>query len=245
MIIKLVIQYDGTNYYGFQHQDNLINIEDELVKAINNIDKTVNKVYGSGRTDRYVHAKGQVVHFETNIEIEDFRWMISINSFLPQDIRIISVKHEVDSFHARFNALGKRYSYLIKTKNYSVFDRNYYGNYPNINLELMDDAIKELIGEHDFKGFCSSKINELKSTIRTIYEANIINHKDYIEIAFYGNGFLRYQIRKMVGSLIDVGMQKLSKEDFIKIITSKDPKLSNKNAQAQGLYLMEVIYEGE
>ncbi len=243
MIIKLVIEYDGTNYYGFQHQENLSNIEDELVKAINNIDKSVLKVYGSGRTDRFVHAKGQVVHFETKMDLDNYRWITSINSFLPNDIKILKASKESDDFHARFNALGKRYSYLIKTENLSVFDRNYYGYYPNINLDLMNNAITHLIGEHDFKGFCSSKIHELKPTVRQIYDAKIIEHNNYIEIAFYGNGFLRYQIRKMVGSLIEVGLNKLDLENFIKIITSKDPKLSNKNAEAQGLYLMEVIYK--
>ncbi len=242
MIVKLVIEYDGTNYYGFQHQDNLHNIEDELIKAISSIDDKVTKVYGSGRTDRFVHAKGQVVHFEASRVIEEYKWMISINSFLPDDIKVVSVKHEKDDFHARFSATSKKYSYLIKKDNYSVFDRNYFGYYPKIDLDKIEDALKVLVGTHNFKGFCSSKINEMKDTIRTIYSADIIKHSDYIEISFYGNGFLRYQVRKMIGSLIEVGLGKLSKEDLLNIIKQEDPKLSNKMAVAQGLYLMEVNY---
>ncbi len=243
MVIKLTIEYDGTNYYGFQHQPGFPNIEDELIKAISSIDKSIDKIYGSGRTDRFVHAKGQVVHFETNMEIADYKWMMSINSFLPQDIRVLEVKHESDNFHARFSVVEKKYSYLIKTKNYRVFDRNYYGYYPKINLDKMNITLQSILGEHDFKGFCSSKINELKDTVRTIYNAEIINHDDYIEITFTGDGFLRYQIRKMVGSLIEVGLGKLSHEQFMNIIKEKNPSLSNKMALPQGLYLMEVIYE--
>lgn len=242
MIIKLKIEYDGTNYFGFQHQNNLLNIEDEIVKAVSSIDSTITKVYGSGRTDRFVHAKGQVVHFETIMEIPEYKWMISINSFLPDDIKVISVTHESDNFHARFSAKEKMYSYLLKMENFSVFDRNYFGYYPNIDLTKMSDALDRVVGEHDFKGFCSSKINVLKDTVRTIYKAEIIAHNDYVEIKFHGNGFLRYQIRKMVGSLIEVGLGKLSVEEFYSIIEKKDPKLSNKMALPQGLYLMEVKY---
>lgn len=242
MVIKLVLEYDGTNYYGFQRQINLINIEDELVKAISNIDNNVDKVHGSGRTDRFVHARGQVVHFETNKVIEEYKWLVSINSFLPKDIRVKSVNYMNDDFHARFSAISKKYSYLIKENNYSVFDRNYFGYYPNLDLNKMNIAIKELLGTHNFKGFCSSKINEMKDTNRTIFEAKIIEQNDYIEIMFHGNGFLRYQVRKMIGSLIEVGLNKLSLEKFIEILNSEDPSLSNKMAVAQGLYLMEVNY---
>lgn len=242
MIVKLIVEYDGTNYYGFQHQDNLINIEDEIINAISKIDNTVTKVYGSGRTDRFVHAKGQVIHFEATRIIEEYKWLVSINSFLPNDIRVISVHHEKDDFHARFSAITKKYSYLIKTEDYNVFDRNYYGYYPKIDLDLMRNAIKLLEGTHDFKGFCSSKINEMKDTNRTIYSADIIKHDSYIEVSFHGNGFLRYQVRKMVGTLIEISLGKLPKEELINIIDKKDPKLSNKMAVPQGLYLIEVNY---
>lgn len=243
MIIKLTIEYDGTNYYGFQHQHELTNIEDEIISAISNIDKTVCKIYGSGRTDRFVHAKGQVIHFETSMEIAEYKWMISINSFLPDDIRVIEVKYVKDDFHARFSVVEKRYSYLIKTENYNVFDRNYFGYYPKIDINKMNDSLKSIIGTFDFKGFCSSKINELKDTVRTIYKAEIISHSNHFEIIFHGDGFLRYQIRKIVGSLIEVGLGKLSHDEFINIVDKKDPKLSNKMAFPQGLYLMQVIYK--
>ncbi len=164
---------------------------------------------------------------------------------MPKDIRVLSVDYVKDDFHARFSAVSKKYSYLIKSNNYRVFDRNYFGYYKGIDLELMNKAINKLIGTHNFKGFCSSKINEMKDTIRTIYEANIIEHNDYIEISFHSNGFLRYQVRKMIGSLIEVGLNKLSIEEFVCIIESEDPRLSNKMAVAQGLYLMEVIYMEE
>ncbi len=243
MIVKLVIEYDGTNYYGFQHQDDLPNIEDLLISSISNIDKSVSKIYGSGRTDRFVHAKGQVVHFETSKQIAEYKWVSSINSFLPDDIKVVELKYMPEDFHARFSAISKKYSYLIKTEDYHVFDRNYFGYYPKVDFNLLEECFDILKGTHDFKGFCSSKINELKDTNRTIFDIQLIKHSNYYEISFHGSGFLRYQIRKMVGSLIEVGLGKLSKEKFSNILTSKDPSLSNKMALPQGLYLMEVNYK--
>ena len=121
MRIKLVISYDGTRYYGFQHQNNALNIEDVLLEAIQRIDSNVLKIYGSGRTDRFVHAKGQVVHFDTEKEILEYKWVLAINTFLPEDIKVISCEYVSDEFHARYSAIEKEYRYYIRHKKGCLF----------------------------------------------------------------------------------------------------------------------------
>ena len=144
MRIKLTITYDGSRYYGFQHQNDVLNIEDIILAAIKRIDSGVDKIYGSGRTDRFVHAKGQVVHFDTTKEIEDYKWVMAINTFLPEDIRVLACEKVSDDFHARYSAIKKEYRYYIRHKSYDIFCRNYAEYVPNIDVELLKKCIKKL-----------------------------------------------------------------------------------------------------
>lgn len=239
----MIVAYDGTNYYGFQHQDEYNSIEDELIKAINKIDRNVNKVVGSGRTDRFVHAKGQVIHFDTNFTIDAYKWLNGVNTFLPKDIRIIESTQVSTEFHARFSASSKHYSYFFKINNYELFDRNFVGYYPNLNVDLLETGFQYLVGTHDYRGFCSSDIHKEKDTVKTIKSIEMKKHGDVYEISFLGTGFLKHQIRKMMGTLIDLGYNRISVNHIKKIIELKDPQLSNKVAVGCGLYLMEVLYE--
>jgi len=242
MIVKMEISYDGTNYYGFQHQDDLPTIEDYLLEAIQKVDSSVEKIYGSGRTDRFVHAKCQVISFESKLDIKEYNWCRAVNSFLPLDIRVNSAKNESDDFHARFSAKSKEYRYYIKNTEYSVFDRNYTEYITNLDVDKMDEAIKLFIGTHDFKGFCSAQINELKDTVKTIYEAKINRLDDKLEIVFIGNGFLKYQVRTMVGTLVDIGLGRKNISIIDEIFEKRDPKLSNKVVSGHGLFLYKVNY---
>lgn len=242
MRIKLVISYDGTRYYGFQHQNNALNIEDVLLEAIQRIDSNVLKIYGSGRTDRFVHAKGQVVHFDTEKEILEYKWVLAINTFLPDDIKVISCEYVSDEFHARYSAVKKEYRYFIRHKSYDIFYRNYMDYVSGLDLNLMQEAISKFIGVHDFKGFCSAKIAPLKTTVKEIFEAKIIEHDEYIEIVFIGDGFLKYQVRTMVGTLVDIATGKKNINVIDEIFESKDPKMTNTVLSGHGLYLMSVSY---
>ena len=168
MRIKMTVAYDGTNYYGFQHQPNFINIEDELIKAIQRIDGKVEKIVGSGRTDRYVHARGQVIHFDSEKKIEPYKWVMAVNTFLPEDIRILSCEYVSDDFHARYSVKSKEYHYHLRLNNDDLFSRNYTDYALNLNLDLMEKSLKKLEGKHDFKGFCSAQIHEEKGTIKEI-----------------------------------------------------------------------------
>ena len=242
MRIKLTISYDGSNYYGFQHQDNVINIEDVILGAINKIDPSVEKIYGSGRTDRYVHAKGQVIHFDTEKNIEDYKWVMAINSFLPEDIRVLKCEFVNDSFHARHSAIKKEYRYYIRHHSFDIFSRNYMEYISGIDLEILRKCLKKLEGVHDFRGFCSAKIAKEKPTVKEIYTASLVEHDEYIELIFIGDGFLKYQIRTMVGTLIDIATGKKDESIIDLIFETKDPAKTTRVLTGKGLYLISVTY---
>ena len=242
MRIKLTIAYDGSKYYGFQHQDNVLNIEDILLSAIKKIDNNVEKIYGSGRTDRYVHAKGQVIHFDTEKDILEYKWVLAINTFLPDDINVLNCEYVSDDFHARYSAVKKEYRYYIRHHDYDIFYRNYMDYIPNIDVDVLKRNIKKLEGVHDFKGFCSAKIAKEKSTVKEIFEAKVIEHDDYLELVFIGNGFLKYQVRTMVGTLVDIACGKKNEDVIEEIFESKNPEKTNRVVTGKGLYLISVTY---
>lgn len=242
MRIKITFCYDGSLFYGFEHQDNVRTIEDELLKAIRKVDKDVDKIYASGRTDRFVHAKGQVAHFDSNLAIKDFRWAKAINTYLPEDIRVLDSCFVSDDFHARHSVKEKEYHYLIRYKTYDIFKRNYFDFFTNLDFDLIENGLKKLLGVHDFRGFCSAKIHPLKPTIKDMKEAKMIIHDEYIELIFIASGFLKYQVRKMVGTLIDIAIGKKNLTIIDEIFAKKDPKLSNRVVSGHGLYLEKVVY---
>ncbi len=242
MRVKCIVSYDGTDYNGFQIQNEEKTIELEISKALNKITSEKNKIYPSGRTDRYVHAVGQVFHFDTEKNITAYGFKRALNSYLPNDIRIIDVEIVDINFHSRFSALRKEYRYYISTSP-NVFRRNYMHFVPNLNLELLSSASKLLIGTHNFEGFCSAKVDKRKDFVKTIYEININKFDDYIEIIFIGSSFLKYQIRRMMGLLIEISLQKELETKILDVLESHDPKISHKIAPGCGLYLYKVYYE--
>ncbi len=242
MRIKLTIAYDGSRYFGFQHQNDVLNIEDIILTAIKKIDSSVEKIYGSGRTDRYVHAKGQVVHFDTEKEILEYKWVQAINTFLPEDIVVLKCEYVSCDFHARYSAVKKEYRYYIRHKSFDLFYRNYAEYIPNIDVLKLKEIIKKLEGKHDFRGFCSAKIAKEKSTVKEIYLADVIEHDEFLELVFIGDGFLKYQIRTMVGTLIDVATGKKSVDIIDEIFETKNPEKTNRVLTGKGLYLISVTY---
>jgi len=242
MRIKITVSYDGTNYHGFQHQDNVLNIEDVILSAIKKIDDSVTKIYGSGRTDRYVHAKGQVIHFDTIKEIPEYKWVMAINTFLPDDIKVLKCEYVSGDFHARYSATKKEYRYYIRTKDDDLFYRNYMEYIPNVDVSKMKNALKKLIGVHDFRGFCSAKIIKEKNTVKEIYQADLIIHGEYIELVFVGDGFLKYQIRTMVGTLVDIATNKKDEDIIDLVFETKNPEKTTRVVSGHGLYLISVTY---
>ena len=241
MRIKITLAYDGTNYYGYQHQPGHITIQDTFEDALEIILKERVKTVASGRTDAHVHALGQVLHFDTNISMKEKNWVRALNSLLPLDIRVKEVEFVSDDFHARFSAIKKEYRYYIKLGEYDLFKNNYSAYYEKLDVLKMKEAIKYFLGTHDFTSY--SRYVDKKPTVRTIYMAEIVDNNDSLEIIFIGNGFLKYMVRIMVGTLIDVGLGRKSVEDVKKILELKDRTKASKTASPNGLFLYKVYYK--
>lgn len=243
MRFLLKFAYDGTAYCGYQSQPNLITIQECLEKAltkINNGKKTT--ITSTGRTDKGVHALTQYGHADLDVNITEKKLKRAMNSNLPADIHVIETKIVPADFHARYNVKSKEYQYYINIGEYSPIERNYVFQYNyTLNIDAMLEAIKVFKGTHDFRAFVTDN-KDKKNCVRTITNATIEKQGNKIIITFEGNGFLRYQIRNMVGILIKVGENKISTEDVEKILASKDRTTSGKTAPAQGLYLTKITY---
>ena len=239
---KCVLSYDGHNYMGFQIQEELPTIELEINKALLRLTNQEIKIYPSGRTDRGVHAKGQVIHFELDHDIPPIGITKGLNAFLPADIHIISTEYASDDFHARFSAKSKEYRYYINIGEYDPLTINYAPHITNLNIDEMRRAIKLFIGKHDFKGFASASIDKRKDTVKEIFNAEINVLDGTLEFVWIGTGFLKYQIRRMMGLLVEIGRGKEKPEMVSYVLEKKDPKISHRSLDGCGLYLMKVNY---
>ena len=243
MRFLIKFSYDGTNYCGFQKQKGLETIEEKLEEAltkVNNGKKTT--ITATGRTDKGVHALVQYGHADIDVNITEKKLKRALNSNLPDDIHVIETKEVSEDFHARYNVKEKTYKYIINTGEYNPLERNYVFQYNyKLDVENMKKAINYFLGEHDFRAFVTDN-KEKENCIRTITKVNIKEDKDKIIITFTGNGFLRYQVRNMVGVLIKVGENKISPEIVDKIIESCDRTKAGKTAPPEGLYLVDIKY---
>ena len=243
--IKLIVEYDGTNYCGWQIQKNRISVQEELSRAIKKITNEECEVIGSGRTDAGVHAKGQVANFHTSSRIPEEKFAFALNAVLPCDIVIKSSKEAPADFHSRFSAKGKVYSYKIFNSRFpSAIFRNYAYHVchcEKLDIEKMKLATKYLTGTHDFRGFMSTG-SSIKDTVRTIYNIEILQEGEFLELKFHGNGFLYNMVRILTGTLIYVGIDKIRLEELPGIIEQKDRTRAGLTAPAHGLYLEKVDY---
>lgn len=243
MRYRIDFSYDGTNFNGYQLQPNLRTVQGELEKAVSYLNKqTYTSVQSSGRTDKGVHALNQVAHFDLNIDTTLDKIKRGLNSNLPEDIHVIKVTKVSDEFHARFKAKKKEYVYKINIGEYNPMERNYiYQHNRPLDINKMKEAIKYFEGTHDFTSFVSSE-DERENKVRTIIKTDIKEKKKTIEISFQADGFMKYQVRNMVGLLIAIGSNKKEVSDITKIIEAKDRAKSVKTAAAEGLYLKKVWY---
>src|SRR5699024_7449617 len=191
--LKCLISYDGKRFSGFQIQPNKRTIQGEIEKALMKLHKLEHiRIYGSGRTDAGVHAKGQVFHFDTHLILEEKQWHKALNALLPDDIYIKSVEKVPNSFHSRFDAVEKEYRYyVLNSRERDVFKRNYsYYNPQTLNMEAIQAACLTFEGTHDFTSFCSHRTTVKGDKVRTLYEVSCSKNKDEIEFILRGNGFL-------------------------------------------------------
>lgn len=244
MRYKLTFSYDGTNFCGYQVQPEKRTIQQELDKAATYINqKNETKTVASGRTDAGVHALGQVAHVDLAVATTLEKLKRAFNSNLPEDVHMIRVEPVSDEFHARFSATSKRYRYKMNLGEPIPTDRNNIYQYGRkLDLNKMQQAISYFLGEHDFRAFVSSEDKREDST-RIIYEATIHTERDLLWFEFVASGFLKYQVRNMVGTLIEIGAGKKEPDSIPEILASRNRQLAGKTAPACGLYLVEVSYE--
>lgn len=241
--IKLIIEYDGKSFNGWQKQPNKLNIQGEIEKAIGEITGEEIDLIASGRTDAGVHSLGQTANFKTESSIPVEKFAIAINSKLKKSI-IIKKAEEVDErFHSRYSVKSKRYRYTINNSEMgTAIYRDMEYHFPiKLDVEKMKEAAKYFEGEHDFKAFKASGTSS-KSSVRTIYKAEVISNEDRIYIELTGNGFLYNMVRIISGTLLDVGIGKIKPEEIRNIIEEKDRSKAGRTLPAHGLCLMEVTY---
>jgi tRNA pseudouridine38-40 synthase len=243
---KIIIQFDGTNYSGWQYQGgNIRTIQEELIRVLTIIAKKKVNITGSSRTDAGVHSLGLTANFFLPIRIEPASMVKALNSLLPKDICISHCQLMDKSFNARFGAAYKVYTYKIfKGQIISPFIYRYFAHIPYpLNLPKMRQAVKYFIGMHDFSSFTSDEPH--KNRLREIDSFSMKVKKDEIIFTIQGKSFLRYMVRNMVGTIIDVGREKIELGDLPEIFAAKDRRRAGQTAPAQGLTLTKVEYSQE
>ena len=242
--IKLIIEYDGKEYKGWQKQPNKLNIQGEIEKAIETVTGEKVELIGSGRTDAGVNAENQVANFKTESKIETSKIPYALNSQLKKSIIIKSAEEVDERFHSRYGCKRKTYQYTINnTEHGTAIYRNMQYHFSiKLDEKKMNEAVKYLIGEHDFKSFKASGTSS-KSSVRTIYDAKVWREGDLIKIELTGNGFLYNMIRIIAGTLVDVGTGKIQPIEVKKILEAQDRTKAGKTLPACGLCLMNVEYD--
>ncbi|MBB5183942.1 tRNA pseudouridine(38-40) synthase TruA [Catenisphaera adipataccumulans] len=242
--LKCTIAYDGSRYAGWQKQINALGIQTVIEQALYKIYGEELTAVSSGRTDAKVHAWGQVFHVDVPKDIAPDHVKQALNALLPEDIRIRKVEIVDEQFHARFSAVRKRYDYLCTFDADDPFAVRYKQIlYRELNVQKMIEASQYLIGTHDFTTFASSHIHPLKPRVKTVEQIELVQENKDLRTIFVGNGFLRYQVRMMMQTLIEVGKGHLEPIAVKEMLEAKDKEACRYNAPAQGLYLMRVDYE--
>ena len=242
MRVLLTLQYLGTAYAGWQRQTNAVGIQQVVEEALGRMFGTTIRIEGASRTDAGVHAAGQRAHADVPFEIAPRGMVRGLNDLLPADIRVVAAETVADGFHCRFDAAGKRYVYRIW--NSDVDDVFASATHLHVAQPLdilpMQQAIQAILGEHDFAAF-SVASPEVSSTIRTVHEARVERDGEVIRIFIGADGFLRYMVRRIVGSLIEAGRGKLG-TDALVMSLRPDPEPARWTAPARGLTLLDVRY---
>jgi len=242
MRVMVIFSYDGSNFHGFERQVGYRTVQEELENALKYINNKDTKIFASGRTDAGVHAKGQVLHVDIDVSITEYKLKRAMNSLLPNDIHVIEVKKVDDNFHARYMVREKVYEYKLNMGEFNPCDRNYiYQFNKKLDIDKMKEAIKYFVGIHDFKAFTPNK-DKRDNYVREIYEASILEKDNILTFTFKGNGFIKYQIRNMVGLLIEIGLNRKEPSSVLDILKSKNRSNHFKTAHPEGLYLTKVIY---
>ncbi len=243
--LKLILEYDGTNYCGWQVQGTDPTIQGVLEQALAKVLDGPVRVNGAGRTDAGVHALGQVASFQTASRIPCDALQRALNSLLPRDVVVHAVQDVPADFHARYSALGKVYEYHILNRPLpSALRRRYVWHVPGpLDLDAMGTAAASLRGRHDFSSFRGAG-SEVRTSERTLTEASLAREGDEIVLTFTADGFLRHMVRNIVGTLVEVGRRRRTPGEIVGILAARDRRAAGMTAPPQGLYLVRVLYVG-
>lgn len=245
MRVAVGIEYDGTNYHGWQHQENLVTVQNTIENALAIIATHPVKLTCAGRTDAGVHATGQVAHFDTEVVRPMSAWIFGCNSYMPKDICIRWAKEVAVDFHARFSATARSYRYyILNSPTPPAISRNHVSWYPyhKLNVELMQLGANYLIGEHDFTSFRGSSC-QAKSPVRFVEYINVMQNDTTIIIDLKANAFLHHMVRNIVGVLLEIGAGKKDPIWTKEVLEAVDRTVAGVTAPPQGLYLTKVDYD--
>lgn len=242
--IKLTVAYDGTNYHGWQIQPNDITVEGVINESLSELLGEEIEIIGASRTDSGVHALGNVAVFDSETKIPGEKIGLALNQRLPEDIRIQESCEVSEDFHPRYMDSEKTYEYKILNKKIPDPTKRFYTHflYVPLDVDLMQQAVKYIVGEHDFAAFCSAG-SQVQSTVRTVISLDIEKLEDVITIRIKGNGFLYNMVRIIAGTLIQVGSKVYPPEYVKEIIESKDRNLAGPTSPAKGLTLVKIDYK--
>ena len=243
--IKLILEYDGTNYHGWQSQQGsgVPTIQDALEEALRKLTKEHIRTVSSGRTDAGVHALGHVANFPTESRIPAEAWAPALNSLLPADIRVLASEEAAPDFHARFSAKRKQYRYHVLARRApSALSRNHAWHVDRkLNLAVMRRAAGVLVGKHDFSSFRSAGCSA-KTPVRKLKALTIKRKGDLVEVTLEADAFLMHMARNIVGTLVEAGLGRFTPDDVKRILKSRDRSTAGRTAPAHGLYLVTVFY---
>lgn len=244
--ILLTLSYDGTAYAGWQLQDNAVSVQQRVEEALFSLTGENLRVTGASRTDAGVHALGQRAHFDTACHIPADKFPFAMNTRLPPDIRVLEGKEVPGSFHARFDARGKRYTYRIHNAPHaSALYRNISAHVPyRLDLDAMGRSLPDLLGTHDFAAFQAAG-GTAKTTVRTLTRAELTKDGDDLTLIVQGTAFLYNMVRIIAGTMIQIGVGRLKEDAFRKAIETGDRLALGMTAPACGLELTRVFYDGE
>ena len=246
MRIAMGVEYDGSAYNGWQKQNIGLGIQTVVEKALSKVaNHQINSIC-AGRTDTGVHARSQVIHFDTITERDNYGWLAGVNSNLPPDINITWVKNVNDDFHARFSASKRKYSYkILNQKTRSSLSRNYFWwVYDELDVNQMQSGAKYLIGKHDFTSFRATSC-QASSPIREIFDIQIQKNDEGLRITLTANAYLQRMVRNIVGALVQIGKQEKDAKWMHDVLKGRDRKLAGIAAPAHGLTLLAVKYPNE
>ena len=244
--ILLTVSYDGTNYAGWQLQENAVAVQQKLEEALEKLIHTPIRVTGASRTDAGVHALGQRAHFDTASRIPPDKYPFALNTCLPPDIRVLEGRTVPGDFHARFDAKGKRYTYRIHNAPHaSALQRNVTAHVPyKLDVPLMQKALPDLLGTHDFAAFQASG-GTAKTTVRTLTDVTLVQEGPLLTLTVCGNAFLYNMVRIIAGTMLDIGMGRVAPDAFRKALQTCDRLALGITAPACGLELTKIYYERE